>query len=120
MWARALHPGVPSLWLADASDVDAAMERDDVRPIAHTVKVAHETGAIGSRVGHSDPNALSRLIERETNASPRELRRRRRTLAPDAQSVRASHAKGQLGCPEGARHAPIERHGRLVEMIMPL
>jgi transcriptional regulator GlxA family with amidase domain len=33
---------------------------------------------IGARVGYSDPNALSRLIERETNALPRELRRRRR------------------------------------------
>jgi transcriptional regulator GlxA family with amidase domain len=33
---------------------------------------------ISGRVGYSDPNALSRLIDRETNASPREIRRRRR------------------------------------------
>jgi transcriptional regulator GlxA family with amidase domain len=36
---------------------------------------------IGGRVGYADPDALSRLIARETNTSPRELRRRGRNLA---------------------------------------
>jgi transcriptional regulator GlxA family with amidase domain len=50
---------------------------------------------ISSQVGYSDPNALSRLIERETNASPRELRRRRRTI-PAVMSPRP-HRGGQPG-----------------------
>jgi transcriptional regulator GlxA family with amidase domain len=39
---------------------------------------------ISARVGYADPDTLSRLIERDTRTSPRELRRRHRTPAASA------------------------------------
>ena len=68
--------------------------------LLHTTRLSLDE--VGARVGYTDANALRRLIRRETNSTPRELRHATRHAVPRAADVTRTRRDGRRPSPRAA------------------